>query len=220
MLNQIKTKFLQTLLLGTILVFSGLSVILSTISTPFIPVTAQQANPNQKSVHVTDSLKDFIQTVTNGKSDTIVGVYSPFTMALPVVNQPEDNPGYVADVDGVATSFQLASDAGSIGLLAHYQRSGKAFSLLIPQQIVTLVYGDGKTRDYEVKNILFFQAKDPAKKFTDFVSLDQEQTEYSQKEVFDLVYRQADRLVLQTCLVGNGSKTWGRMFVIAEPITQ
>jgi hypothetical protein len=220
MLKQISQHFWQVTCLVLIITLSGISLITATMPAVSIPLTSRMANAPDAAAQTTHTLTEFVQSVSNGQADEIVGVYSAFTLALPVIDQPAGNPGYVADQDGLATQFQLATDAGSIGLLAHYQRSGKAFSELTPGQQITLIYGDGSTQDFQVENILYFQAQQPDEKFTSFVSLDQNQTVYTQEEVFNLVYRKSGRLVLQTCMIGQGSKTWGRMFVIAEPILE
>lgn len=209
----------QWICLSLILTFSSATLISASLPPIIIPVTAQPSARQAAAAPTTRTLAEFIQSVTNGNPADLVGVYSPFTFALPITEQPAGKPGYVADEDGLATRFQLASDAGSIGLLAHYQRSGKAFTELTPGQEITLIYGDGSTRSYQVQTFITVQAIEPEEALTEFVSMDETQTRYSQEALFDLVYRQADRLVLQTCLTGQGSKTWGRVFIIAEPVS-
>jgi hypothetical protein len=36
--------------------------------------------------------------------------------------------------------------------------------------------------------------------------------------VFTKIYAVKDRLVLQTCIAKDGIDSWGRLFVIAEPV--
>lgn len=218
MMNKIKTckKSVCLLLLTAVLI--GHSTLDASLSLIQIPTTSEHKTSPTASVQPVNSLAQFIQDVTNGNKEAIVGVYSAYTLALPVINQPENQPAWLADEDGIVTNFSLAARAGSIGLLAHYEHSGKAFYQLTPDQSILIVYGDGQTKTYKVKNILYFQAKEPSRASTSFISMDLQNQEYSQEEVFDLVYRHPGRLVLQTCLVGQGSQTWGRMFVIAEPV--
>lgn len=183
----------------------------------FIPISGDpQANvaaytsPNQ-------TLDRFIEQVANGDADALVGVYSTYKFAYKIVGQPVDQPAWIDEHDNILTRFSLATDAGSIGLLAHYEHAGQAFYSLEVDDLVTLVYGNGKTHPYRVKDILYYKALEPENGSTSFISL-ADQREYSQKEVFDQVYGRPENLVLQTCLVGDSISTWGRMFVIAEEV--
>ncbi|MDQ3004638.1 MAG: hypothetical protein M3R47_04550 [Chloroflexota bacterium] len=69
----------------------------------------------------------FSQAVQNGKADSLRGVYVPNVLALPVVQQPSGNAGYVSSNDDQATQFAMASQFGNVGLLAHNYLSGKSF---------------------------------------------------------------------------------------------
>ena len=71
-------------------------------------------------------------------------MYIPDVLALPVVQQPAGDAGYVSDHDNEATQFAMASQYGNIGLLAHNYLSGRLFSRLAIGEEVRLVYGDGK----------------------------------------------------------------------------
>ena len=185
-----------------------------------IPVTSQHPSYPTAAVKPLDTLNDFIQEVATGDSQEIVGIYSPLVFALAVVDQPANQPAWVADQDGVTTRFDLATQFGSIGLLAHYEHAGKAFYRLQPHYPVTIIYGDGRIKTYRVKEIRYYQAEEPSQASTSFITIDETHQKLSQEEVFNQIYRSPDRLVLQTCLVGQGSLTWGRMFVIAEPETE
>ena len=59
--------------------------------------------------------------------------------------------------DGEATQFAMASQFGSVGLLAHNILSGKFFSELTIGQEVRLVYGDGKVEYFIVAEICAFR---------------------------------------------------------------
>jgi hypothetical protein len=180
-----------------------------------IPQTAQHTAATAGAVQPVESFTDFIHDVTNGDKNALVGVYVPFTLSLPVVDQPADQPTWIADKDGVVTRFSLADEAGSIGLLAHYEHAGKSFYQLKTGQAIQLIYGDGGVTTYAIKDIRYYQASEPSKATTSFIDLNTE-AELSQEDVFNQIYKAEGRLVLQTCLVGKGSQTWGRMFVIAE----
>jgi phage tail protein X len=38
-------------------------------------------------------------------------------------------------------------------------------------------------------------------------------------DLFNHVYATGDRLVLQTCIANHGQASWGRLFIIAQPVT-
>src|SRR5512139_396553 len=77
---------------------------------------------------------DFSESVQNGEADILRGVYVQNVLALPVVQQPADQPYYVSSRDGELTQFSLVSRYGNIGLLAHNTLSGSLFSGLAPGQ--------------------------------------------------------------------------------------
>jgi len=52
---------------------------------------------------------DFSKTVQNGEAGALRGVYVADVLALPIVQQPASNAGYVSLDDGKATQFSLAS---------------------------------------------------------------------------------------------------------------
>ena len=62
---------------------------------------------------------DFARPVENGDVNTLSGVYVPNVLALPVIQQLSGNAGYVSNKDDLATQFAMASQFGSVGLLAH-----------------------------------------------------------------------------------------------------
>ena len=54
------------------------------------------------------SLNNFVDSLINGQSNTLRGVYVPGFLALPIVQQPRGNTGFVSEKPGTATQFQLA----------------------------------------------------------------------------------------------------------------
>jgi hypothetical protein len=161
-------------------------------------------------------LADFIGSVQNGRFDTLVGVYVPGLMALPVLQQPSGNPAFVSNQPDTVTQFSLARDYGSIGLVAHNTHSGVEFYKLYPGQDVILVYGDGKTTSYRIKEKTSYQALSPNSPYSNFVDLGSGKI-LNASELFLKIYAQPDRLVFLTCIEANGISTWGRLFIIAEP---
>ena len=87
---------------------------------------------------------DFSQTVQNGQATVLRGVYVNHILALPVIQQPSGNAGFVSSSDNQTTQFRMASQFGNIGLLAHNHLAGKSFAQLSIGDEVLMVYGDGR----------------------------------------------------------------------------
>ena len=160
----------------------------------------------------------FSQTVQNGKADSLRGVYVPNVMALPIVQQPSGNAGYVSSNDGQATQFAMASQFGNVGLLAHNYLSGKSFSQIAVGQEVRLVYGDGRVEYFIVTEILQYQALQPNSPWSSFRSLNDDTT-LNAEQMFKRVYAGDRHVTFQTCIQAEGISSWGRLFVVAVPKT-
>ncbi len=161
------------------------------------------------------SIDQFASYVLTGAHE-ITGIYLSDVAALPVVQQPAGQPGFVSEQDEQVTQFGMASQYGSIGILAHNTLAGRYFFQLQPNQIVTLTYGDGELQTYRIQQVLQYQALRPLDPYTNFVDL-QTQAVVDVVSVFNNVYAAEGRLVLQTCIEANGDESWGRLFIIAEP---
>lgn len=160
----------------------------------------------------------FVDAVKNDNPDQVVGVYVDNVLALRVLQQPPDNPGFVSTVDGTATQFLLAfTVAGNIGLLAHNYLSGELFFQLQPGDVVQLIYGDGSVDEYEVREIQQYQALSPNSPYSDFVDLSNGETMNS-TALFNRVYTGSLHLTFQTCINRDNNSEWGRLFVIADPL--
>ena len=171
------------------------------------------------SVVTLPSLADFSESVQNGKADVLRGVYVNDVMALPVIQQPYGNAGYVSNTDGEITEFRMASQYGNIGLLAHNHLSGESFSELAIGQEIRLVYGDGKTQSFLITEVLQFQALQPTSPFSSFRNLEKDET-LTAEQMFKRVYLGDRHVTFQTCIESNGNSSWGRLFVIAVPKVQ
>lgn len=163
------------------------------------------------------SFEEFTRSITNGIADQIVGVYAPNRFALPVVQQPAGESGFVSSKKETVTQFDLAAEYQTIGLLAHNYLSGSLFFELEVDQIVTIVFGDGRSQEYRVAEVHSFQALNPTSTQSDFIDLSTPGQKKSAAEVFNQIYGAGDRLVFQTCIERNGDLSWGRLFVTAEP---
>ncbi len=163
-------------------------------------------------------LATFISSVQNGNANVLRGVYVDSAFALPVVQQPSSNAGYVSTIAGTLTQFSLATSYGNVGLLAHNYLSGQYFFQLAPGEKVTLVYGNGRTETFRITNVYRYQATAPYSTKSDFIDLDTK--EYlTANQLFTKVYMGTRHVTFQTCIANNGNSSWGRLFVIAEPET-
>lgn len=162
------------------------------------------------------TLDVFAETVADG-STAVRGVYAGSILALPVIQQPADDWGYVSPQPGVVTQFGMASWYGVAGLLAHNYAAGQLFFDLKVGDDVYLVAGDGGRTHYRVSALLRYQALEPTSPASNFVDLETGQ-QFSAVDVFMRVYTGSPHLTFQTCIAANGEGSWGRLFVIAEPV--
>jgi hypothetical protein len=162
------------------------------------------------------SFAEFSKTVQNNQADVLRGVYVHEVLAFPIIQQPAGNAGYVSPFDGQITQFGMASQFGTVGLLAHNNLSGKFFSELALGQEVRLVYGNGKVEHFVITQVLKYQALQPTSPYSSFRNLDKDET-LTAEQVFKKVYTGDQHVTFQTCISGPDSLSWGRLFVIATP---
>lgn len=163
------------------------------------------------------SLNSFAASVRNANPYQITGIYVQDVMAFPVVQQPAGNAGFVSSQNGKITQFGLASNYGSIGMLAHNHLAGAQFSNISHGAVISLVYGDGHVSYYKVTAIKQFQALSPNSIYSAFKNLAQPDVTLSSTDLFYQTYGLGNVLVLQTCILANNDPSWGRLFIIAEP---
>lgn len=163
------------------------------------------------------SLPDFIESVKDGSINTLRGIYIANVMAFSVVQQPSGNPGYVSSIKSATTQFKMASELGNIGILAHNYLAGAVFSQIKDGDTIILIYGNGRTQDFLVEDILQYQALTPLSPYSNFIDLET-QNLLTAEQLFNKVYRGDYRLTLQTCIEREGNLSWGRLFIIAKPI--
>ena len=200
--NQIKRTTLNASLL--------VAIFISLFFNPIPALAAGNTDPNLP------TFADFSKTVQNGKATDLRGVYVSDIMALPVVQQPSNNAGYVSNNNNETTQFAMASQFGNIGLLAHNHLSGKSFSRLTVGQEVRLVYGDGKVEIFIVTEVLKYQAMQPKSPYSEFRNINDNKT-LTAEQMFKRVYFGDRHVTFQTCIENNGNLSWGRLFVIAIP---
>lgn len=172
---------------------------------------SSQASPLQ-------SLESFAASVANGRSQQVVGIYSPNVMAFSVVQQPSGNAAFVSTRANVLTQFGMASQYGSTGLLAHNSLAGAYFYNFKTGDVISVVYGDGSISLFRISQIQQYQALDPYSPYSNFVDLNNPGTQLTSTDLFYRTYGLGKVLVLQTCLSRDGNDSWGRTFVIASPL--
>lgn len=163
------------------------------------------------------SLNAFVASVSTGNADRVSGIYVDGVLAYAVSGQNGDA-AYVTSNPDEVTQFGLAAQYGSTAFLAHNYLAGASFSQLSEGQIVTLVYGDGSTANFAIATIRQFQALSPDSTQSRFVDLNSGE-ELSASNLFHQMYNSDHSVVLQTCIANDGVSTWGRLFVIAVPLS-
>lgn len=171
--------------------------------------------PTQVSAKSLPSLTAFIETVRNGDASALRGVYVANSMAYPIVQQPENDAKFVSTDASVVTQFGMAAKAGNVGLLAHNYLAGKSFVNVKQGDQIVLVYGNGRTETFLVESILQYQDL-PYGMYKDLNT----QANLGTGELFNAVYGGAYHLTLQTCIESNGNSAWGRLFIIARPVSK
>jgi hypothetical protein len=211
-------RFITTL--RQVFCFTAITMMLLTASAPGpIPMTGFHSKPTMfdPSTIPLPTLPAFINSVDTGSSTQLTGVYVADKMAYPVVQQPANNLSYVSTLPGTVTQFGMASKYHSIGLLAHNYLAGDSFSEIEPGDFVTLVYGNGSTQAFWVYAIRQYQALSPNDPYSNFRDLKDPTTTLTSTDLFNKTYG-LGVLVLQTCIQRDQEPSWGRMFILAQPV--
>jgi hypothetical protein len=181
-----------------------------------IPVT-DGSNPQiASSVSSILPISEFSSAVEDGQ-DIIRGVYVDNVMALRVVQQPATNANYVSSISGVATQFKAAEKYGTIGLLAHNFAAGSFFTDIQVGDVINTIYGNGDISQYKVSKIVRYQALSPESASSNFVDLVSGE-KLTAAKLFEKVYKGDRHLVLQTCIAKDNEASWGRLFILADPV--
>lgn len=207
-------------LINNILILGLLLPFLTGMPVKSIQVTGTTTNPEVEkpaAENALPSLRDFTEKVKNGRSDLPTGVFVPGEIALPIVQQPGTDAGYVSTKDETITQFRMASQYRTTGLLAHDYLAGSHFFNLKVGQDVALVYGDGSMRFYRIYEIQKYQALSPTSPYSNFVDL-ANNNKISAETLFYRTYGLGNVLIFQTCISTNQVSSWGRLFVMAQPM--
>ena len=216
--------FWALLVLITLAIPLGASSTLALAENPLapIPITDSPAPPSGFGTGLVQlaaipSLEQFAAALNTSNPNVVAGAYSPDLFALRVVQQVLNNPAYVSPMNGVVTQFGIATQYGTVGLLAHNYLAGAYFSKLSLGQEIDIVNGDGAIRRYAIANIRRFQALDPSSPYSNFIDFNSGGAQLSSTELFNQMYAGGNKVVLQTCIYANGNWSWGRLFVTATP---
>jgi len=158
----------------------------------------------------------FVKSVKNDQAGVLRGVYVPGILALPIIQQPVRHPEFISENYSEVTQFDLATQAGNVGLLAHNHLSGEDFFNLLPGQEVRLIYGDGSAESFIISQVLRYQALEPYNANSAFRDLETN-TLITAEELFRKMYQGNRHITFQTCIEANGDASWGRLFVMAQP---
>ena len=181
------------------------------------PVTQVKAdNPGEQTAF--PNLTAFSQTVSSPYPDQLTGVYVKDNLALRVLQQPAGQPGFVSTAAETVTQFATANRYGTIGLLAHNYLAGANFSRLAIGKIISLVYGNGQVRNFRITTIKHYKALSPTSPYSNFIDLPQPGNILTSNDLFYQTYGLGNVLILQTCIAQGNESSWGRLFIIAEPV--
>ncbi len=185
-----------------------------------IPVTGLNSGSKSDKSQVENlpSLQEFASKIKPQSGEFIRGIYVKDVLANEIVQQPPGNPGYISREVDTVTQFGLASQFGTIGLLAHNSIAGIAFFNIVAGDIIYLIQSTGELKAYSVSEIQRYQALIPTSQYSDFVNLNDPQSVISAQTLFLRTYGRGGVLVLQTCIEEAGESSWGRLFIIAEPL--
>lgn len=212
--HSINKILLAVIILVSFLQFAQVQASIPVTADPF-PTTGSAASSTTTRSSIM-SLADFTAGVKDGKA-ILRGVYIPDVMALRIVQQPKGQAGYVSAIQGVATQFGMASDYGNIGLLAHNFAAGAEFSKITIGSLVNVISGDGTIKVFKVTKIAQYQALQPNSASSNFLDLATNE-KLSAGSVFKAMYSGKTHLTLQTCIAKGNESSWGRLFIIAEPV--
>ncbi len=205
-----------TLISLVLLSFVPFSVVSANIPVTADSIPATSSNPAALKKSSIMALTDFVSVVKDGNT-SVRGVYVSDVMAFRVVQQPKGQSGYVSAIQGVVTQFGMASNYGTVGLLAHNFAAGAEFSKITLGTKVNVIIGDGTIKEFVVTKIASFQALQPNSTSSNFLDLETNE-KFSASSLFKKMYGGKGHLTLQTCIAQGNESSWGRLFIIAEPV--
>ena len=163
----------------------------------------------------------FIKSITVEKTgNQFVGIISPKSFSMPIIQQPAGQPGFVSNEPQKITEFSLTRQYGTTGLLAHNNLAGAYFSNLQEDDLLIMVTAEKEYKFFRIEKILSFQALSPNSPYSNFVDLENPSRVLTATDLFYEVYTDEGSLVLQTCIAQGNELSWGRLFIQAFPVDQ
>jgi hypothetical protein len=197
----------------TFLFFLSTLMVLSLAFAPTAQAIPVAVTGLQTSAYILPSVQS--AATANSSSSQLARVSAGNLFDLPVVQQPSGNSGYVSTMSDTFTQFGMASNYGSIGVLAHNYLAGKYLNSLSVGDVITVTFTDGSIKDYTVSDVKIYQALSPESMYSNFVDVNNTSKVLSSSNMFLSTFGLKGALVLQTCVTKNGNSSWGRIFVIA-----
>ncbi|MBN1454326.1 MAG: hypothetical protein JW963_25135 [Anaerolineales bacterium] len=201
------------------LIFNSIQIciiVLVLLVTPTPVLASSNPAEGDNTKNALPDYRNFVESVQNGQTGVLRGVYVDGVLALPIVQQPVGHPGFVSQNADEITQFNMAAEVGNVGLLAHNYLSGASFTNLAPGQEVRLIYGDGAIEYFIVDQIYQYQALQPYSPNSEFRDLETDIT-ITAEALFRKVYRGERHVTFQTCIEADGNSSWGRLFITAQP---
>jgi hypothetical protein len=196
----------------------NVSFLFFVLFTTLVPFDNTHALNNGSAGGNSPLLDALVSPLKGGPADSVRGIYIPELLTASVVQQPSGDREFISTEENTLTQFGLASKFGSIGLLAHNYLAGASFSQLESGQKFYLIYGDGRMSAFVVTEILRYQALDPNNTSSKFVDLETNRL-LSARDLFAKVYKRRGQVIFQTCIAAGQEPSWGRLFIISEPIS-
>ena len=195
------------------ILFRRYCILITLLAAAFMPTAAPR-------IPVTGAVSTALESRTVASSRSMPErISDPGVFSLDIVQQPTDNPGYVSRQEDKITQFRLASEYGSKGFLAHNDLAGAQFFDVQLGDVLTIRYRDSSVETFEVVQIRHLQAVSPLSPYSRFLDLDNNNDSLSAVDLFYQTYGVKDTVVLQTCIANGDELSWGRLFIIAQPIT-
>ena len=159
----------------------------------------------------------------------ITGIYAESVFALPVVQQPKKDSGWISlewsnSANGRAELTQIynPSKNGQIIIGAHNNLSGSFFANMNTGKLVTVIYGDGTREAYRIAYGELWQMKDPkipSSNFRKVISSYPNEDWVTSNEFWRWLSETKDNsVVFLTCYANKGDYEWGRYFVVARKV--
>jgi len=196
---------------------NAIALIIAILLIATFPVIQVKADTSGEQA-VFPTLSAFSQSVSSPYPNQLTGVYVEGEFAFPVLQQPSGQPAYVSTAEDTVTQFAIANRYGTIGLLAHNYLAGADFSKLAIGKIISLIYGNGQVRNFRITMMKQYKALSPGSPYSNFNDLSQPGITLTSNDLFFQTYGLGNVLILQTCIALGNESSWGRLFVIAEPV--